>query len=44
VNAGQTYIAGTAVGQALGATDRVKVVCARVKTAEEAEETAATAP
>jgi hypothetical protein len=42
--AGQTYIAGTAVGQALTSTDRVKVVCAPAKTAEEPEETAATAP
>ena len=42
--AGQTYIAVTAVGQTLGPNDRVKVVCARVKTDEPAEETAATAP
>ena len=42
-HAGQTYIAGTAVGRALGPNDRVKVVCARVKTAEQSEETAATA-
>ena len=42
--AGQTYLAGTAMGQALAPTDRIKVVCAQVKAAENTEETAATAP
>lgn len=42
--AGQTSLAGTAMGQALAPTDRVKVVCTRVKAAENTEETAATAP
>jgi hypothetical protein len=41
---GQTYLAGTAMGQALVPTDRIKVVCARVKATENAAETAATAP
>jgi len=41
--AGQIYLAGTAMGQALAPTGRVKVVCARVKAAENTEETA-TAP
>lgn len=34
-HAGQTYLAGTAVGQSLAPTDRIKVVCARVAEPEE---------
>lgn len=33
---GQAYLAETAVGRALGADDRVKVVCMRQEEAEEA--------
>ena len=42
--AGQTYLAGTAIGQSLGTTDRIKVVCTRVEAREEPEETTASVP
>jgi hypothetical protein len=31
---GQAYLAGTAIGQELGADDRVKIVCARSQTVD----------